>query len=626
LIHTDEKRYRELVENLNDIVYATDTNANITYVSPNITRIGGYLPEEVLGRNFTEFVHPDDLHGRLEQFRKIISGATQSSEYRFLSKAGQTVWVRTSARAIVTGGGVVGLQGVLVVIDDRKAAEEALRRSEEKYRILVENARDAIFVIQDQRVRFANASAAAIVGYSSDVMANEPFESFIHLEDRAAIMDRHRQRLAGKRLPDPVCFRILARDNVVKHVNLNAVLIEWEGKPAVLSFLRDITTQVQMEEKLRHSQKLEALGTLSGGIAHKFNNLLMGIQGNASLSMIRMDPTDLARAHLEKIVQLVQDGARLTQQLLQYARGGHQEVGPVDLNHLVRDVSATLAAAKKQGRIRQLLAEDLPCIEADKQQIAQAVFNLLLNAVEAMPESGDVCIETAAIPDMRAVARPGFYGKGPFVLLKVTDTGKGMSSAVLQRIFEPFFTTKGLERNAGLGLSTAYGIITGHGGHIEATSRPDHGTCFMVYLPAAPRAAERAADQREPECGRGTGTVLLVDDEAAVLETSAELLEHSGFTVMKAADGNDALAIYRRHVEAIDLVVLDMILPGMESKTLYQRMREINPAVKVLLSSGFPMDEQAQALLLQGCVGFLQKPYDFKVMCSTLRRILASGK
>ncbi|MBR9979450.1 MAG: PAS domain S-box protein [Desulfatitalea sp.] len=620
---SDEKRYQAIVENLNDVVYTTDINAAITYISPNIQRIGGYLPSEVVGRSFADFVHPDDLPGRIDHFQKILTGANEPSEYRMLTKSGTPRWVRTSARTIVTAGKVVGIQGVLVDISDRKATEKALRHSKERYRLLVENARDAIFVIQDKRVVFMNASAIAIVGYSpDDQLADLTFDQFIHPDDRERIVARHLQRLAGAVLNDHASFRIICKDQSVKHVNLNAVLIEWEGKPAVLNFLRDITTEMQQSEKARHSQKLEALGTLAGGIAHNFNNLLMGIQGNASLALIQLDASHPLRTRLEKIMQLVQNGARLTGQLLQYTRGGHHHIKRVDLNQVVSDVSATLAATQKQVCIRLQLAADLPPIEADRQQIEQVLINLLLNAAEAMPDGGDVRIATTCLPDLQAVAPTPLSAKGPCVRLEVADSGPGMSRATLERIFEPFFTTKGLGRGTGLGLSTAFGIIKSHGGHIEVNSAPGHGTCVRFYLPAIAHPEVQATRPASSDPHTFTGTLLLVDDETSILETSAQLLTYSGFTVLKASSGRAALALYQHHHRTIDLVVLDMVMPGMSAKTLLQRMREVHPDVKVLLSSGYGMDEQARALLLQGCVGFLQKPYDFNAMLTTIQRLL----
>jgi PAS domain S-box-containing protein len=371
--------------------------------------------------------------------------------------------------------------------------EEALKRSEEKYRILVQHAKDAILVVQDEQIRFMNPIASEILGYTCERIADRSFIDFVHPDDRELIMDRYRRRMRGDDLSDRVSFRIINKDGEARDVDLNAVLITWEEKPAILNFLRDVTLQKKMEAQLRNSQRMEALGTLSGGIAHNFNNLLMGILGNTSLAQKGLDPSAPTCGYLEKINKLVQGGSKLTHQLLEYARGGSSQVGPVDLNQLVKDTSETLAATKKQIRIHHRLSEKIPFLTADQGQIEQVLLNLLLNAADAMPTGGDLSVETSCLPAGHAGEISGLSPKQAYVLLKVTDCGTGMSKATQDRIFEPFFTTKGLERGTGLGLSTAYGIIKNHNGKILVESELNKGSSFFVYLPAAADEASQCA-------------------------------------------------------------------------------------------------------------------------------------
>ena len=297
----EERRYRALVENLNDIVYTTNTEATVTYVSPNVKQLSGYEPADVIGKNFTTFVHPDDLPGRVKQFQKILGGGQEATEYRFFTKRSELKWVRTSARPFRRHGRVVGVQGILVDITDRKAIGDALKHSEEKYSLLIQHAKDAIFVVQDDHIKFMNPIASEILGYTCDRIPDRPFIDFVHPADRTLIMDRYLRRLRGEERSSRVSFRIVNKDGDAKHIDLNAVLINGEGQPAILSFLRDITLQKKMGAQLRNSQKMEALGTLAGGIAHNFNNLLMGILGNTSLSLIGLAPSERAYKYLEKI-------------------------------------------------------------------------------------------------------------------------------------------------------------------------------------------------------------------------------------------------------------------------------------------------------------------------------------
>ncbi len=627
--HTPEQtgfetgHYRSLIENLNEIIYTTDRNAMVKYVSPNIYRLTGYEAHEVIGKNFTEFVHPSDLEGRIEMFLKILGGAEQITEYRMITKSGEIKWARTNARPILRDGEVVGIQGALVDISDRKEIEEALRRSEEKYRILVENSKDAIFVVQGDHLKFMNPSASDILGYTCESIADRPFLEFVHADDREMIINRNRQRLDGESLLDSISFRIINRLGDIRDVELNAVLITWEGNPAVLSFLRDVTLQKRMEGQLRNAQKMEALGTLSGGIAHNFNNLLMGINGNASLSLADLASSTIAYKHLEKIISLVQSGSKLTRQLLEYARGGACEMSTVNINQLVKDASETLGATKKHIQIRFNLSNGVPCIKADQGQIEQVLLNLLLNSADAMPDGGDVFIETACLKGAQAEGKVTLSKNMDYVLIKVSDQGTGIPKPILERIFEPFFTTKGMGRGTGLGLSTAYGIVKNHDGDICAQSEVNKGTTFFIYLPAL------SADDKNPVATldarevAGHETILLVDDEPTVLDPSATLLEHLGFTVFKALNGSEAMEIFQKDWERIDLVIMDLILPSMSGKDLYYKLKEINPQVKVLISSGFSQDGQAEELIAAGCLGFIQKPYNITELSTTMMEILS---
>jgi two-component system cell cycle sensor histidine kinase/response regulator CckA len=620
----EKEHYRSLVENLNDILYTTDTNAVVTYISPNVCQLSGYTPSEVIGKNFVEFVHPDDLSERMEQFLKILKGGTQATEYRLFTKDGTIKWARTHARPIRQNGQVVGVQGILVDITDRKEMEAALIRSEEKYRILVQHAKDAIFVLQGEHIKFMNPVALEVLGYTCESIADRSFIEFVHPDDRRMIMDRYVRRLKGEDLSDRVVFRILNKEDEVRDVDLNSVLITWEKKPAVLNFLRDITIQKRMETQLRNSQKMEALGTLAGGIAHNFNNLLMGIHGNASLALMRMEPSDKNSKYLERINKLVNSGSKLTNQLLDYARGGSCEVDNVDINGLVGDASETLAATRKQIRIHYRLAKDLPCIRVDRGQIEQALLNLLLNAADAMPDGGDVTIETSLLPMEQVKENIALTDKREYVLLKVSDCGIGIPEKIIDRIFEPFFTTKGLDRGTGLGLSTAYGIAKNHKGIITVESVLNKGSSFSVYLPAASEDSNEQVETIAHETVAGKGTVFLVDDDLMVMEATSELLELMGYRVLEAYDGPEALDLFREHWQQIDLVILDLILPALSGKDLFYKMKAVHPEVKVLLSSGFSMVGQAEELLDVGCRGFIQKPYHHHQLSAKIMEILSA--
>jgi len=360
---------------------------------------------------------------------------------------------------------------------------------------------------------------------------------------------------------------------------------------------------------------------LAGGIAHDFNNLLMGIQGNASLMLLDIDPDHPHYKRIESIQKQVQSGAKLTGQLLGYARKGRYEVKPLNLNELVKESSEAFGRTRKEITIHRELPEDLFTVDADKNQIEQVLWNLYVNAADAMPGVGTLILKTmnATHEDMKR--NLGDLSPGHYVRLTITDTGIGMDKKTMERIFDPFFTTKELGRGTGLGLASAYGIIRGHGGYIDVDSEKGAGTTFSIYLPVSEKKARRTTKAAE-RLVKGTGTVLLVDDEEVILEVGQELLKVMGYRVLIARDGKEAIDVYRNNRDDIDIVVLDIVMPNMGGGEAYDRMKEINPNIKVLLSSGYSIEGQATEILERGCNGFIQKPFNIKALSRKIREIL----
>jgi PAS domain S-box-containing protein len=515
----------------------------------------------------------------------------------------------------------VALQKLRSEVSERKRAEETLRESEEKYRLLVENANDAIFIAQDEVIKFPNPKTEEMISYTEDELAKTPFVNIIHPEDREMVLDRYKRRLMGEELPSTYSFRIINHAGEELWVQLNAVLITWEGRPATLNFLRDITQEKKLEDQLQQAQRMEAIGTLAGGIAHDFNNLLMGIQGYASLMMLEIDHGHPNYEKSKNIEQLVRSGADLTKQLLGFARAGKFEVKPTDLNELIKKSSSMFGRTKKEIKIHRKYQKDIWPVEADQGQIEQALLNLYVNAWQAMPGGGDLFIETANVMLDENYFKPFPAGGGKYVKVSITDNGIGMDEATQQRIFDPFFTTKEMGRGTGLGLASAYGIIKGHAGIMNVYSEKGQGTTFKIYLPASEKVV--VEEIKVPDkIIKGTETVLMVDDEEHIMDVGVNMLKSLGYTVFEARSAAEAIEIYKEKYDQIDMVILDMIMPGISGGEAYDRMREINPNITVLLSSGYSIDGQAEEIMKRGCNGFIQKPFNVKELSQKIREIL----
>jgi len=343
---------------------------------------------------------------------------------------------------------------------------------------------------------------------------------------------------------------------------------------------------------------MEAIGTLAGGIAHDFNNLMMGMQGNISLILYDAETSRPYYNRLKNIEKLIQSGSELTRQLLAYARKGKYEVKPINLNQIVKYNSETFGRTKKNITIHREFAEDLSAIKADESQIGQVLINLYINAADAMPDGGELILKTMNVTHRKMKNKRYDPKPGPYVLLQVTDNGAGMDEKTIERIFEPFFTTKEMGGGSGLGLASVYGIIKGHGGYIDVDSEKGRGTTFSIYLPASDQYVREAPEPND-RIIKGDETILLVDDEEVVIDVAGQLLKKLGYHVIEAGSGREAIQLFRKQCDKIDMVILDMIMPDIGGGEVYDRIKEIDSQVKVLLSSGYSIGGQATDVEIQ---------------------------
>lgn len=515
-------------------------------------------------------------------------------------------------------------------IKERKQAEKELRKSEERYRTVVQDMPAMICrFLPDGILTFVNSTYCDYFDKKNDALIGQNFFQFIPEEDQEKV----RNHFNSLNQIDPMItyeHQVIAPDGNIRWQQWTdrAIFDERDRLIEYQSVGRDITEEklsreekIELESQLQHARKMQAVGTLASGFAHNFNNILMGIMANASILLLDLDADHPYYNYLKKIENQARNGSKVVRQLTGYARGGRLELKALDLNRLLMETSDTFKTLKKGIRIHKNLAENLHAVSADKVQIEQALLNLYLNAADAMSGDGDLFLTTMNIKSEDIVGKPYTPETGNYVLLTVRDTGIGMDHDVKERIFEPFFTTKDVSKGIGLGLSSTYAIVKSHRGYIDVDSEKGHGTFFNIYLPATEKEVDPEAEIHV-EILKGDETLLLVDDEDMVIEGCGELLDKTGYTVLTAKGGKEAIEIYKKKQNRIDLVILDMIMPEMDGGETYKRLKEINPDIKVLLSSGHSMDDPTAGILKRECDGFIQKPFDIMDLSKKIREIL----
>lgn len=511
-------------------------------------------------------------------------------------------------------GEVIGLED----IHSRQITRELLSAKRHSD-VIMENIDEGIMEItSDARIVYVNSVAVSLSGISEEKLLASNFVDIFH--------ETQRPELKALLESKETSLQVFTKDSPAllngKHFELRiSPLNEKEYKFIVI--LKDVTEEKKRDAQIQRALKMETIGTLAGGIAHEFNNLLMGIQGNASLMLLNTVSTDPGYKRLKSIEKLVQNGSILTGQLLGYARKGKYQVRSINLNKLVENTSDTFGRTRKDITVHKELAGDLFMVKADQRQIEQVLLNLYVNAAYAMSGGGNLFLKTMNVTHKDIGAEIHRPESGNYVKLVVTDTGTGMEEKTLERIFDPFFTTKEIGQGTGLGLASAYGIIKAHGGYIDVQSEKGKGTSFKIYLPATKAVVKnQGAVVREEQLLMRHKTILLVDDEELVLEVSQEMLKAMDYDALTAKGGEEAMEVYKKCRDTIDLVLLDMVMPDMGGSKVYDRLKEMNPDVKVLLSSGYSINGEATEIMARGCNGFIQKPFNFKDLSQEIKKIL----
>jgi two-component system cell cycle sensor histidine kinase/response regulator CckA len=520
------------------------------------------------------------------------------------------------------------------MFNKRRQADKALQASEAKYRTIVEGLEEGYFEIDlDQNLTFFNDPLCKILGYSREELSGKNARFFTSPATIGKMGQIYRRL---QKTGEPI--RVTDYDAISKTgdsiaLELTASLLQ-DSSGAPIGFrgvLRDVSERKEaeaesrkLEIQVRQAQKMESIGTLAGGIAHDFNNILMGIQGNASLMGLKTEPGHPNYEKIKNIETYVESGTELTRQLLGFARRGKYHAIATDVNDVISKSATMFGRTKKEIQIKMDLAPDIWTAEVDRGQIEQALLNLYVNAWQAMPHGGDLYLKTENVVLGAAFVnnKPYKVEPGDYIKITVTDTGIGIDRETRERIFEPFFTTKEMGRGTGLGLASVYGVIKNHGGYINVYSEIDQGTTFTVYLPASRKKIEKQIEKTVATVAMGTGTILLIDDEEMIIKVGKELLQELGYDVISARSGQEAIELYEKNAGKIDLVIMDMIMPGMGGGETFDRLKKINPEIKVLLSSGYSINGQASKILERGCEGFIQKPFNLIQLSDSIHKII----
>lgn len=626
-IHQRQQFLESVLYHAPDAIITLDEQHRVIDWNPGAVKMFGYSAEEAIGYQLDDLVAQYQHHIEAsEKTQRVLSGqrieAFETIRYR---KDGSPLHVIAAGSPIIAEGELRGVVAVYTDITARVQSEEALKVSHRRFLTVLESLDATIYVADMKTYEVLFMNNLMIETYGGNFVGEKCWQVFRGESAPCSVCTNDRLVDEDGKSTGVLAWQTQNPQTGKWYMNYDRA-IEWtDGRIARLQIAMDITENKKMEDALLRAQKMEAVGTLASGIAHDFNNLLMGIQGHASLIEVDLDSSHPLAVHASAINKYIKSAASLTGQLLGLVRGGKYEVKPVNVTELLKTSSAMFGRTHKEIRVRTGTIAVPLVVEADRQQIEQVFLNIFVNALQAMPGGGEIFLDTQTVDLDEDISRTYQVTPGMYVKIAITDTGTGIEEAVREKIFDPFFTTKEKSRGTGLGLASAYGIIKNHGGTITVYSEVGRGSTFNIYLPLSGAEAELEASREAPLSG-GDETVLLVDDEEMITEVGKALLVRLGYRVILAAGGQDAIAqVTEKHAE-IDLVILDLVMPGLDGGATFDRIRQIAPTMPVILSSGYSINGQAAEILSRGCEGFIQKPFDIKELSQKIRAVLNSRK
>jgi PAS domain S-box-containing protein len=621
-----EEKWRSLTEDSPDHIMLLDLNYNILFINHMVPDL---KIENVIGKSYLDFVPPDQQQIAIDCFMRVIhSGKADQYDANYITTGEETRHFNVRVAPVMDkDGSITGFVSSSTNVTESKQVEKALKESEEKYRGVVENANEGIIVTQDGMLKFINRKTVEFSGYTEEELISRPFIEIVHPDDQQVVMEHYLKRLKGEEIPGVYVLRIIAKDGTVKWLESNGVIITWDGKPATLILLSDITDRKKMEEELLRAQKLESVGLLAGGIAHDFNNILTSVIGYTELSLDEVQKGTHIEDNLQEIYTAGKRARDLVRQILAFARQSEEELKPIQIDTIATEVLKFIRSSIPTTiEIKQTIESD-SLIMGNATQMHQILMNLFTNASHAMEDTGgilefslkDVVLDRG-VNRGKLDLRPGNY-----IEIKVLDTGTGIAPENIGSIFDPYFTTKGPGEGTGMGLAMVHGIVESYGGKISVHSKPGQGALFTIYLPVTGKRQEHHPYQSE-KLPTGTERILFVDDEASIAKMGGQALERLGYTVSIRTSSIEALELFRKKPNDFDLVITDMTMPNMTGDRLAIELMKIRHDIPVILCTGYSKrisDEMASEI---GVKAFIYKPIVKADLAKTIRKVLDETK
>jgi PAS domain S-box-containing protein len=625
-----------MIQNVNDMLLVLKPDGTLEFVSPACGQMLGYAAHELLGKRVYDFVHPDDaawvsgaLKGLLESQDRVMM-----LEFRQLHRDGTIHWVEASGTNLVDDPTIEGIILAVRDISRRRQSELETLEWKQRYELLALAAGNVVYDFHSNGTVVWGGGFEPMLGFVPKDMQGGAAQWLerIHPED----IDRVRSELARARAEcTSVTIEYRLRRNDTSYVlveDTSYPYFDEQGKAErFIGVIVDITKRRKADEEnaklaasLRQAQKMESIGRLAGGVAHDFNNLLTVISGNVSFAMMDLQRQDPLYESMNEISRAVDSAAMLTRQLLAFSRKQVIDPRVVNLNTIVERSQKMLTRLLGEDiELRAILPDTLGQVRVDPGQVEQSIVNLAVNARDAMPDGGSLTIETANVTLDEAFCRDrGLTQPGEFVMLAVSDNGSGMDEETKSHLFEPFFTTKEQGKGTGLGLATVYGVVTQNRGTIDVYSEPNCGTTFKIYLPRVDAEPESLQDIQFTRLPRGSETIILVEDEDMVREVAVRLLKRQGYRVHAYANGGEAMMAAGELHEEFQLLITDVVMPGINGRVLAKNLRALRPTMKVLFTSGYTGDVIVHHGMLESGTEFIAKPYTLEVLAKRVREVL----